>query len=139
MEKEIIRGKVIFALILVGWLICLLCGCRQVEYVPVHLETRDSIYLTKWMRDSIYFAVEKETARVSDTVYVTETRTVYKERVRTDTAYVERVDSVEVPVPVERELGRWEQTCLSYGGEAIVLSVSLVSFIVVWLLRKRRG
>lgn len=34
-----------------------------------------------------------------------------------------RVDSVSVPVPVERKLSRWEETKLHYGGFALLAVV----------------
>lgn len=43
-----------------------------------------------------------------------------------------------VPYPVERELSRWEQMKLDYGGEAIVALVVVVIAAVAWLIRKFR-
>ena len=53
---------------------------------------------------------------------------------------VERVDSVRVPYPVERELSRWERVKMDFGGAAIwglagaVLAIALLK----WLAIKRR-
>lgn len=142
MRDRVKEGQAWFLLIVVGWMVLMLCGCKQVEYVPVHIETRDSIYLTKMVRDSVFVEVIKDEKAVkgkngeNDTVYVTETIYKYKEKVVADTAYIERVDSVEVPYPVEKKLSKWEQTCVNYGGEALVFSFVLF-FVIVWLICKR--
>lgn len=49
-----------------------------------------------------------------------------------------KVDSIPVPYPVERELSRWEQTKMGFGGEAIVALAVILGAAVVWLVRKFR-
>lgn len=135
--KEEDRGWTVwFLFVVIMWVVLSLCGCKQVEYVPVHLETKDSIYLTKVVHDSVFVGVEKVTKTVNDTVYIKETKYKYKEKVLIDTVYIERMDSVQVPYPVEKKLSKWEQACVSYGGEAIIVCFVLM-FIVVWLIYKR--
>lgn len=53
---------------------------------------------------------------------------------------VERVDSVRVPYPVERELTRWERVKMDFGGAAIWgLGGALIAVgILAWMGRKRR-
>lgn len=47
-------------------------------------------------------------------------------------------DSIPVPYPVERQLSRWEQTKMDFGGMAIgALAIALCA-AVVWLARKFR-
>lgn len=64
-------------------ILILLYGCSSVEHVPTARVERDSIYMTKYLCDSIYVH---------------------------DSIYVERTDTVQMTIPVERELSRWEQT-----------------------------
>ncbi|MDE7441199.1 MAG: hypothetical protein K2M69_03430 [Muribaculaceae bacterium] len=49
----------------------------------------------------------------------------------------ERVDSIRVPYPVERELTKWEQTKMDFGGLAIVLLV-VACVAVVWLIKRNK-
>lgn len=137
MKRDRVKeGQIWLLFIVVMWIVLQLCGCKQVEYVPVRIETKDSLYLTKYVHDSIYVETEKETVTKNDTVYVTNTRYKYKEKVINDTMYVERVDSIQVPYPVEKNLSRWEQTCVNYGGEAIVICVVFL-FVIIWMIYKR--
>ena len=130
------EGQMWLLLIIVGWLVLSLCSCKQIEYVPYKVETKDSIYLNKYIRDSIYVTTEKETVVKNDTIYVTKTQYKYKERLLTDTMYVEKIDSIQVPYPVEKKLSKWQQTCVNYGGEAIVMCIVLIVGLVIMIVRR---
>lgn len=87
-------------------LIC--CGCRSTKYVMVERVRTDTTYINKtqydsiWMHDSIHL---KEYTK-GDTVFLEKTKwqVKYKEKQVHDTLIHERVDSVPVPYPVEKEL-----------------------------------
>lgn len=136
MRDRVKEGQMWLLLIIVGWLVLCLCSCKQIEYVPYKVETKDSIYLNKYIRDSIYVTTEKETVVKNDTIYVTKTQYKYKERLLTDTMYVEKIDSIQVPYPVEKKLSKWQHTCLNYGGEAIVMCIVLIVGLVIMIVRR---
>lgn len=141
-KQEITRAAwgMLLALSLTAFvLMCLVTtGCTRKVYVP--LETVRTEY-----RD-------RETQRlVTDTVH--DTRFVWvkgdtvvdireKEHVRRveihDTCYIERTDTVRVPVPVERKLKKWEQTKMDFGGAAIGATVVVICIAVIWLIKKFR-
>ena len=129
---------------IVGIIICviiaMLTSCKSVEYVPVPEHHHDSIYFTKVQFDSIYMhdsIYVKEYTR-GDTVFFEHTKwmTKYVEKAVHDTSYVERVDSVAVPYPVERKLNRWEQIRLDYGGHALLILGIIFIVIIVRFIRK---
>ena len=113
-------------------------GCTRTVYTPVesvHTEYRD--------RD-----VEK---LVADTVR--DTRVVFvkgdtvrdwriREHINTvavhDTCLIEHIDTIRVPYPVEKQLTRWQQTKIDYGGEAMIALVIVVIAAVMWLIKKFR-
>jgi hypothetical protein len=142
MRDRVKEGQMWLLLIIIGWLVLSLCSCKQIEYVPYKVETKDSIYLTKFVKDSVYVEVFKGEKVFkgyegeNDTVYITETKTVYREKLLTDTMYVERVDSIQVPYPVEKDLSRWEQTCVNYGGEAIVTIVVMIIGLIIYVVKR---
>lgn len=122
-------------------LACLvLCGCKTVRYVPVETVRTDSVYVDRWQRDSVYVRdsvwVNRWTA--GDTVY--QDKVVYKWRYRDrrlwDTLRILRYDTVETPVPVERELGWLEQTRLKLFWPMVAAVVVLP--VAVWWLVKRK-
>lgn len=119
--------------------ISLLCGCRTVKYVPVPSVSVDSVYVDRFHRDSVYLhdSVFVNQYSKGDTVFVDKvvTRYRYKDRWRHDTVAVVRTDSVRVPYPVEKDLGWWQQTRLKLFWP-LAGSVVVLSFIVVWLVRR---
>lgn len=122
--------------------ISLLCGCKTVRYVPVETVRTDSVYVDRWQRDSVYVRdsvwVNRWTA--GDTVY--QDKVVYKWRYRDrrlrDTLRILRYDTVETPVPVERELGWWERARLKLFWPVVAAAVVL-AVAVWWLARRRQG
>ena len=117
------------------WLYTLLLSllafsCTTTEYVPVETTKTDSIYISRFELDSIYVHDSVYVCDKGDTVYVKETKYVYKERVHTDTIYMEKVDSIRIPYPVERKLGKWEETYLAVG-RITLWAVIIIILIVV--------
>ena len=121
--------------------VVLLVGCTTTRYVPVPSVSVDSVYVDRWLRDSVYL---KDSVFVNqwtqgDTVYRDKvvTKYQYKDRWRYDTMAIVRVDSVQVPYPVEKDLGWWEKTRL-YSFPVLVAMIAVLAFIVVWLVKKLR-
>ena len=114
----------------------LLAGCTSVRYVPLENVSHDSVYIDRWMRDSIYLHDSVFVSRWAqgDTVYVDRVavKYAYKDRWRYDTVAVLRADTVSVPYPVEKDLGWWERTKLG-AFPLLVAIVAALAFIVVWL------
>ena len=128
--------------IIVCILICLLSGCKSVQYVPVETVMTDSVYVDRYLRDSIYqrdsVYVNRWTA--GDTVYQDKVvlKYIYRDKVKYDTVAVLRSDTVGVPYPVERKLTRWEQFRLDVGGWAIGIVIIVILIVVGYMLYKLR-
>ena len=111
-------------------IICLvMCSCRSVQYVPVEVIKTDTTYINKVQRDSIYQLDSVYIRDKGDTVLITKTRYLYRDKLIRDTVYMSRIDSVPVPYPVEKELTRWQQFRLDVGGWAII--VVMITILVV--------
>ena len=117
---------------------CLLCGCRQTQYVPVVTILHDSIYLTQMQRDSILRYDSIYVRDAGDTVWLEKYKYLYRDRWRVDTLVSVRTDTVGVPYPVERKLTRWERVKMEAGGYAIVIGAVLVLVIIGWLVYRIR-
>ena len=131
-------------------LIWLLTGCSTHRTVVSDSSHRaDTVYRTNVVRDTV---LVKDSVLVSifsagDTVY--KTREVWRWRdrtnVRVDTVYKNavRVDTVRVPVAVERKLSWWERTVERPLQQVIVAFVGLGAIICVLYvavrLRQRRN
>ena len=121
-----------------------LTGCTSVRYVPVESVTHDSIYISKLERDSIhvhdsiYLEVKQQADTIIKTKYVQ--KVVYRDALRTDTFFIERVDSVQVPYPVERKLTKWESVKMDIGGIALGgIVVMVIGAALGWIIKRKRN
>ena len=96
--------KLIFAIIVAF----AVCGCKTKEYVTVPVLHADTLRVVQHHRDSIYLHdstfvreyVQGDTVRVVTEMW----HTRFRDRLKTDTIYRSRTDSVPVPYPVIKEV-----------------------------------
>lgn len=93
----------------------LVCSCSTVKYVPVETVKTDSVRVVDVQRDSIYVRDSVLIRTKSDTVYVTQWRTEYREALKVDTFLVQRVDSINTVVEVEKRLTKIQQLKMDVG------------------------
>lgn len=120
-------------------LMCLVAtGCTRKVYVPLETVRTEKDVVTRWFTDTV---IQNDTRFIfvkGDTVI--DWRDRWRERIKEvhDTLYIERTDTVRVPVPVERKLKKWEQTKMDFGGAAIGATVVVLCIAVIWLIKKFR-
>lgn len=108
-------------------------SCR-IQYVPVETvrteyKTRDSIRIdSMYQQDSVYVLVK------GDTVYQYKYKYLYKYQYLNRTDTVIKIDSVQVPYPVEKQLNRWQSIKMELGGWAFGAVILFVSFFVGWIV-----
>ncbi|WP_307996869.1 hypothetical protein [uncultured Bacteroides sp.] len=104
-------------------------SCRT-QYVPVETvrteyKTRDSIRVDSiHQQDSVYVLVK------GDTIYQYRYKYLYKYQYLNRTDTVIRVDSVQAPYPVEKQLSRWQSIKMELGGWAFGLVIAFVLIII---------
>lgn len=142
----------IIALIVI--IVCVaLCGCKSIQYVPIETVKTEYINRTDTVKqvDSVFN--EKETIiREADSALVVQLGLQLKANERAilvlkkelekkvskesehkiDT--VIKVDSIQVPYPVEKKLTKWQSLKLKTGGIAISTCFIFVALFVVSLL-----
>lgn len=109
------------------------------SYHNVNTQTtvKDSLLIThRFIDKTVYRDSIFERLR-NDTLYIYKERAVDRYIFTGDTVYINRTDSVSVPVPVERELTKWEQFRLDWGGRFMVLSAVAVCFALFMLFWPR--
>ena len=136
---------ILFNIAIFAWLIAWLTSCspRTITVPEYHTEyvTRtdtfhrvDSVY----RHDSVAVYLQGETICKDKYVYLDKWHKVYK----TTTDTLVKTDSIRVPVPVERQLSKWEQTQMTVGKWALNtiagLLVALVVYLAVWWYRRKR-
>jgi len=118
-------------------LLIMCCSCTRTMYVPVTSVQHDSIYLHTHSSDSIVVRDSVTIREKGDTIWMTRWRTEYRARIRIDTAYIERRDSVVVPYPVERKLSRKERLYMSAGRVAVPLAGAGIVLACIWIYRRK--
>lgn len=118
-------------------------GCTRKVYVPTEhiVYSTDTVYEAVLRVDSVIQRDSVAVVQKGDTVLITRYRDRYRVKERTDTVYKAKTDSVRVrePYPVERELTKWEQTQMDFGGMAIGgLIAVVVSAVIVWIVKRKR-
>ena len=114
----------------------ILCSCRTVKYVPVETVKVDTTYINKLQRDSIYMLDSVYVKDKGDTVLIEKYKYLYRDKLVRDTMYISKVDSIQVPYPVEKELTRWQKIRMNVGGWAIGIVIITVLIVVGKLVYK---
>lgn len=121
--------------------VLLLAGCKTKERVVTveHVRT-DTTYITRHHRDSVWLhdSIFMKEWLAGDTVYQLSDRwhTRYVERVRLDTTYVSKTDSIPVPYPVEKivkvekPLTWWQRLRMMIGG-IVLIGVGLFATVKI--------
>ncbi|MFS2666658.1 hypothetical protein AAH091_15875 [Candidatus Bacteroides intestinigallinarum] len=123
----------IYIIILLMSAICFI-SCRT-QYIPVETvrteyKARDSIRVDSiYNQDSIYVLVK------GDTVYQYRYKYLYKYQYLNRTDTMIKIDSVQVPYPVEKQLTRWQQMKIELGGWAVGVIVILSIVLIVKLFK----
>ena len=113
-------------------------SCRT-QYIPVETvrteyRVRDSIrHDSVYQQDSVYVRVK------GDTIYQYRYKYLYKYQYLNRTDTVIRIDSVQVPYRVEKQLSRWQQMKIELGGWSFGLIIVTFFVIVGWLVYRRRN
>lgn len=111
-------------------------SCRSIRHIPIETVKHDSIYISKVLHDSIYQRDSIYVDRKGDTVLIYKDRYLYKYKNLVDTMYVIRIDSIQVPFLVERELSWWQSVKVQVGEIAIGIIIGLI--IIIALLRRKK-
>lgn len=115
-----------------------LSSCRSIKYVPVETvrteyKARDSIRFDSiYQQDSVYVAVK------GDTIYQYRYKYLYKYQYLNRTDTVIKIDSVQIPYPVEKQLTRWQTIKMELGGWAIGVILLFALVIVGRLIYRSR-
>lgn len=88
-----------FLIMLAVLLVCV--GCGTIKYVDVPTVQRDTVRIVDIQHDSVYVSEGYKEVVRNDTVYLDRIRYEYRYKLKTDTLYKVQVDSVAYPVEVQ--------------------------------------
>lgn len=134
--------QIVIALIL-AMVVCFLIGCTSTKYVPVETTRSDTLHHHIYVKDSVthYDSIYVDRYINGDTMRVTTeiVRYRYRDKLKADTLYINKVDTIATMVEVEKKLTKWQQFKIDAGewviGGALLL---LAIFAVLWVINWRR-
>ena len=109
-------------------------SCRSIKEVPVETIRTAYKYIDRLQHDSIYVKDSVRYYTKGDTVFADKYLYRYKYLVINGVDSFVKVDSVQVPYPVEKQLSRWEKVKIELGGWAFGVIITFVVVIVGWLV-----
>jgi hypothetical protein len=124
--------------------VILLTSCTTTKVVEVEKVRTDTTYITKWQRDSVWLHDSIHVTERGDTVRIERWHTKWRDRLRVDTIYQAKTDSIPVPYEVTKEVPAplsWWQRVRLWLGNAVLLALLAVAvyygyrFYKVWRFR----
>jgi len=109
-------------------------GCTTTKLVPVIEHQTDTIFLTKYQRDSIWLHDSVLVKTNGDTLIIDRWHTKYVEKQIHDTTYIATHDTIPQPYPVEKKVPAtlsWIQQAKQYLANLVLLLIAAVVIIFV--------
>lgn len=119
----------------------LMCSCKSIEYVQVIEKEvhHDSIYFTQLQRDSIWLHDSIRVEAKNDTIKIEKWHTKYIEKLRVDTTYIAKTDTVPVPyevkVEVPAKISKMQKGLMMIGLLSIMAAIVALAFWLKKLFR----
>jgi hypothetical protein len=129
--------KTVFLLLL----FFVMSSCRT-KYVPV--ETVRTEYKDRFITNADTFKLVEHDSiyidRSKDTVLIEKWKVRYLDRIkeRVDSVLIEKVDSVQVPYPVEAKLTKWQKAKMNIGSFSIFIYICAAAYVIAWLIKRYR-
>ena len=134
--KDFIKFETVLLIILTLLVCWALSGCKTTEYVPVETVRTDTLYVAHIVTDSVYQHDSIYIHEKGDTVWYERWHTQYRDRLRIDTVYQARVDTITKPYPVikevEKKLTKTQRGLMWMGG----LSLLALIVLIVWKVKR---
>lgn len=120
--------RLIYIIILLTSAICFI-SCRT-QYVPVETVRTEYKYVDRLQHDSIYVKDSVRYYTKGDTVFAEKYLYRYKYLFINKVDSFAKVDSVQVPYPVEKQLTRWQQMKIELAGWAFGIVIAFLLLII---------
>lgn len=124
----------------VALLLILLSSCKVTKYIEVPIETHDTIVRIETLVDSVSRTDSVIVQMRGDTVYNERFRYIDRWRVKVDSIYVSKCDTITKikEVEVEKKLTLKQRFILATGGWLWLLLIIVACIVIVIIVVRRR-
>lgn len=119
-------------------LLLMITASCSTYHKPMEMVVRDSLYISQRLIDRVLIRDSVFERHVHDTIYRYRERETIRYISIRDTLYIERRDSISVPIPVERQLTAWQQARMRLGNISVVALILGILYVVIWMIRIRK-
>lgn len=120
-------------------MVVLLGSCRTVhDMQKVYVIKTDTLYSSVLVHDSIYVNDSTVIREKGDTIFSDRWHTKYIERLRTDTLYKTRIDSVKVEIVRDKEMTSTERAGLFIKDSLITTGMFGITLVLLYLWHRFR-
>ena len=124
LTKDFMKFEGVLVLILGLLVLWALCSCTKTEYITVEKVRTDTTYIAHIVTDSVYQHDSIYIHEKGDTVWYERWHTQYRDRLRIDTVYQAKVDTIAKPYPVikevEKKLTKTQKGLMWTGGMSLL-------------------
>ena len=117
----------------------LLISCKSVEYVPVETVKTETVYRSDTVRtaDSVLISAIDTVIIRGDTVTKVQwrTRDVVRNIYKTKTDTVAKLECMEVPTIIEKDLSGWQKLRMYAGDITLIMLCGLLIWCLYWFVR----
>ena len=126
------------AVIVIFGILTLFSGCKSIEYVEVPKVVKDTTYIVKNQKDSVWLHDSIHVKEKGDTVLIEKWHTQWKERLLVDTVYKSKTDSIFVVKTIEKkqELSWWQKLRMTLG---TIMIMFILAAIIYGLYRAKKA
>jgi hypothetical protein len=135
--------QIVVTLIL-AMVVCSLIGCTSTKFVPIETTRSDTLHHHIYVKDSVthYDSIYVDRYINGDTMRVTTeiVRYRYRDKLKVDTLYINKVDTIATMVEIEKKLTKWQQFKIDagewvIGGALLLLAILAVLWVINWRRR----
>lgn len=117
----------------------LMISCKSVEYVPVETVKTETVYRSDTVRtaDSVLISAIDTVIIRGDTVTKVQwrTRDVVRNVYKTKTDTVSKLECMEFPTIIEKELTGWQKLRMYAGDITLIMLCGLLIWCLYWFVR----
>lgn len=121
--------------------LCMLTSCRSQQALNTQhstISTQRIEYRDRLTRDTTYVHDSIFIHQKNDTIYISKWRNKYVERIRIDTCYIQKSDTIRLVkrMYIKEPLTTWQTIKIKFGEILLIILLLLIAWIIIKLVHR---